>query len=350
MCERNDTSPRESEDATVDPLVLQFPSTPSSSLGEDPEDDNTTTTTSSSNSTSRLPLGNTDDTATVDRSLSDAILALREPLPTGIGLDPDEAVEQFIEETLLSQIKTFMSGTDLTETYIRNLTHGDFPIVSLDSIKKWSQTGQFYKKFPQMLLLERMREMLSITEIDIPKGGFPTRCEVDNEINERVSLWSGDITTLQVDAIVNSAHPNLTGGGGVDGYIHARAGDALLDECLTLSKSLPGEAKITKGYQLPASRIIHTVGPTDKNAFVLEACYVESLDLLVANNLRSIAFPCIATGHYDYPIVEATEIALKTVRAWLEEHKHQVDRIIFCTFKVRDEAVYEAIMPSYFPV
>lgn len=232
--------------------------------------------------------------------------------------------------------------------------HEESPVVvDLAQVKKWSTTGQFYKKFPQLKLLERMREVLEIKETDIPRGGFQTEYVVNDDINQRVSLWAGDITTLKVGAIVNSAHPGLTGGGGVDGYIHSRAGDELFSECQGLGGCFKGEAKITKGYRLPAQSVIHTVGPTDQDGDVLERCYWNSLDLAYQHGLRSIAFPCIATGNYGFSAVKATQIALNTTRRWLEqspEHRTSMDRVVFCTFTVKDEAIYETLMPCYFPV
>ncbi|KAG7092026.1 hypothetical protein E1B28_008408 [Marasmius oreades] len=177
-----------------------------------------------------------------------------------------------------------------------------------------------------------------------------------NWLLERVSLWKGDITKLEVDAIVNAAQHSLLGGSGVDGAIHKAAGRKLYDECLTLGGAETGEAKITKGYDLPSKHVIHTVGPkyndgkdVESKASQLALCYKNSLDLAMKNELRSVAFPSISTAIYRYPIVDATHIALKTVREILDEHEQQFDRVIFVVFSDKDKEVYETLIPEYFP-
>lgn len=145
----------------------------------------------------------------------------------------------------------------------------------------------------------------------------------------------GDITRLSVDAIVNAANSSLLGGGGVDGAIHRAAGPELLEECRTLHGCPTGQAKITKGYRLPAKHVIHTVGPIYsgkiQDAKDLSDCYKNSLDLAYENDLHSIAFPAISTGVYGYPLAEAVPIALDTIRIWLEEHPdYDMDVILSC--------------------
>ncbi|KAI0750133.1 A1pp-domain-containing protein [Daedaleopsis nitida] len=141
---------------------------------------------------------------------------------------------------------------------------------------------------------------------------------------DRVSLYQGDITRLDVDCIVNAANRSLLGGGGVDGAIHAAAGPSLLEECRELNGCDTGFAKITKGHNLPARHIIHTVGPIYSSAKVetkaeqLASCYKISLQLAVDNSLKHIAFPSISTGVYGYPIKDATHIALDVVRRFLD--------------------------------
>ncbi|GAB1302121.1 ADP-ribose glycohydrolase MACROD1 [Apodemus speciosus] len=180
----------------------------------------------------------------------------------------------------------------------------------------------------------------------------------DKQLNEKISLFRGDITKLEVDAIVNAAGANnsLLGGGGVDGCIHRAAGSLLTDECRTLQNCETGKAKITCGYRLPAKHVIHTVGPiavgqpTASQAAELRSCYLSSLDLLLEHRLRSVAFPCISTGVFGYPNEEAAEVVLATLREWLEQHKDKVDRLIICVFLEKDEGVYRARLPHYFPV
>jgi O-acetyl-ADP-ribose deacetylase (regulator of RNase III) len=146
----------------------------------------------------------------------------------------------------------------------------------------------------------------------------------------RLTIVQGDITAQRVDAIVNAANQTLLGGGGVDGAIHRAAGPELLAECRRLGGCRPGEAKITRGYRLPARHVIHTVGPVfgaegGREAEILASCYRESLRLAREHRLRSVAFPAISTGAYGYPLRQAAAIALPTVNSvvaageWFEE-------------------------------
>ncbi len=149
----------------------------------------------------------------------------------------------------------------------------------------------------------------------------------------KIDIVRGDITKLDVDAIVNAANTTLLGGGGVDGAIHRAAGPELLAECRTLGGCRPGEAKITRGYNLPARFIIHTVGPvwsggTRGEGEVLANCYRNSLQLAVDNGIKTIAFPAISCGAYRYPISEAAQIALKTTRESLT-NRENIDKVIF---------------------
>jgi O-acetyl-ADP-ribose deacetylase (regulator of RNase III) len=164
----------------------------------------------------------------------------------------------------------------------------------------------------------------------------------------RISLVEGDITLVDVDAIVNAAAPSLLGGGGVDGAIHRAAGPELLAECRTLGGARAGEAKITRGYRLPARHVIHAVGPVWRGGGhgeddVLASCYRESLRLAAAHRLRGVAFPAISTGAYGFPVERATPIAVAEVRRVLEAGS-PVERVIFCCFSAADGAVYRACL------
>jgi O-acetyl-ADP-ribose deacetylase (regulator of RNase III) len=157
-------------------------------------------------------------------------------------------------------------------------------------------------------------------------------------------IMVGDITLLEVDAIVNAANAQLAPGGGVCGAIHRAAGPGLAGECARLGPCPTGEARITGGYDLHAARVIHTVGPVyhggrSGEREQLASCYRESLRLAEAEGLRSIAFPCISTGVFGYPIEDATRIALEMIRRWLSEG-HQPERVVCCCFRESDAQVY----------
>lgn len=172
----------------------------------------------------------------------------------------------------------------------------------------------------------------------------------NNTLNEKVSIFVGDITALEVDAIVNAANNSLRGGGGVDGAIHRAAGSELLAECVTLGGCETGDAKMTGGYRLPAKYVIHTVGPVGEKPDLLASCYNTSLDLARKNGLKTIAFPCISTGVYGYPNENAAHVVLKTVREWLENNGSDVQRVIFCLFLPVDVDIYEKLLQQYFPL
>jgi len=160
-----------------------------------------------------------------------------------------------------------------------------------------------------------------------------------------IEVICADITTLEVDAIVNAANTSLLGGGGVDGAIHAAAGPLLLDYCRTLDGCRTGEAKLSPGFDLPARRIIHTVGPVWKGGDhyeqpLLRACYQNSFAVALRNDVRSIAFPAISTGVYGYPKRQATEIAVAVMR----EYEDRFERIIACCFSEEDAALYRTVL------
>lgn len=171
----------------------------------------------------------------------------------------------------------------------------------------------------------------------------------DREImsgKNNISFVLGDITKLECDCIVNAANKTLLGGGGVDGAIHRAAGRELLEECKKLQGCNTGEAKITKGYNLKAKYVIHTVGPVycgmERDRELLGSCYESSLNLARKNEIHSIAFPAISTGIYGYPLKEAVETAMQTVKKWLSNNLDYNIEIIMCCFDQKTYDEYES--------
>uniref|UniRef100_A0A8B9X5U3 Mono-ADP ribosylhydrolase 1 n=1 Tax=Bos mutus grunniens TaxID=30521 RepID=A0A8B9X5U3_BOSMU len=201
--------------------------------------------------------------------------------------------EANVSVTLLKGLRTSNGGTLLLRDFVR-----------LKKIPTWKETAK------------------GVTvKVEEPKY------KKDKQLNEKISLFRGDITKLEVDAIVNAVSGAF---GPVDGCIHRAAGPLLTDECRTLQNCETGKAKITCGYRLPAKYVIHTVGPiahgepSASQAAELRSCYLSSLDLLLEHRLRSAAFPCISTGVFGYPNEAAAEVVLTALREWLEQHKDKV--------------------------
>ncbi|KAF2792054.1 macro domain-like protein [Melanomma pulvis-pyrius CBS 109.77] len=209
-------------------------------------------------------------------------------------------------------------------------------------------------EIPTLTLLYKLHHIKPADDEDVDTSALPAP---NATYNDKISVIRQDITTLAVDAIVNAANNSLLGGGGVDGAIHRAAGPDLYDECEALGGCETGGARITDGYELPAKKIIHAVGPIywstkqeGKHAELLSGCYRTSLELAVANGLKSIAFSALSTGVYGYPSGEASHVALDTVRTFFEEGKgDEMERIIFCNFMQKDENAYFRNIPKYFP-
>jgi len=163
-----------------------------------------------------------------------------------------------------------------------------------------------------------------------------------------IKIIQGDITALKVDAIVNAANTRLLGGGGVDGAIHRAAGPQLLEACKALGGCHTGDAKITRGYQLPAEYVIHTVGPVytggkRNEAQLLASCYEKSLELAASRQLRSIAFPAISTGVYGYPKEAAARIAWETISEFLAQKGSSIEEVILCCFSEADAKIFKTL-------
>ena len=166
-----------------------------------------------------------------------------------------------------------------------------------------------------------------------------------------IEVLQGDITKLKVNAIVNAANRSLLGGGGVDGAIHRAAGRSLLEECKTLNGCETGQSKITKGYNLPAKYVIHTVGPVwsggnKQERELLKSCYYTALELARENNIKTIAFPSVSCGVYRFPIEEACKIAISTVKEYLNNYDG-FEKVIFINPSEDIVEIYEKILTSY---
>ncbi|HKJ30821.1 MAG TPA: O-acetyl-ADP-ribose deacetylase [Balneolales bacterium] len=164
---------------------------------------------------------------------------------------------------------------------------------------------------------------------------------------DRITIIKGDITRQNTQAIVNAANSSLLGGGGVDGAIHRAAGPQLLEECRTLNGCQTGEAKITKGYKLPAQYVIHTVGPVwhggnHNEDQLLANCYKKSLQIALDNQIETIAFPAISTGVYHFPLERATRIAMNETKSFLENHSLP-EEIMFVCFSETDYQTYQRV-------
>lgn len=190
-------------------------------------------------------------------------------------------------------------------------------------------------------------ETEELTELVNISAEYKRKQYIPGNVNE-IYFVIGNIAELNIECIVNAANKTLLGGGGVDGAIHKAAGKDLLEECKTLNGCNTGEAKITKGYNLPANYVIHTVGPVysgkEDDAEKLASCYRESLELARANGIHSIAFPSISTGAYKYPVKDASAVALNAISSWVKENIDYDMMVVICSY---DERTYLSYRDNY---
>ena len=222
----------------------------------------------------------------------------------------------------------------------------------LESVEEAIRSGDDVNALDKIDVLQR--NMLAYNACMALWANKPGYIAFDNEgeIMAKSILGTalGDITAKHyADAIVNAANESLLGGGGVDGAIHRAAGPELLAECRTLNGCMTGQAKITKAYKLPCDYVIHTVGPVwhggnHGEAELLAGCYRHSLELAMEHGIRSVAFPSISTGVYSYPVQQAAEIAVGTVREVIKEHPKVFDEILWVLFDERTKLVYDGAL------
>ncbi|KAL7110143.1 hypothetical protein ACP275_05G006300 [Erythranthe tilingii] len=236
-------------------------------------------------------------------------------------------------------------------------TDSGYSAVTLDQVPRWSDSEFRYSYenddsafqnpfFPDPLT--------PASDGENSGNGMVSRFPIDHEINSKIYLWRGDPWNLEVDAVVNSTNENLDEAHSSPG-LHAAAGPGLAEECSTLGGCRTGMAKVTKGYDLPARRVVHTVGPkyavkyhtAAENA--LSHCYRSCLELLIENGLQSIAMGCIYTEAKNYPREPAAHVAIRTVRRFLEKQKDKIHAVVFCTTTTTDTEIYKRLLPLYFP-
>lgn len=215
-----------------------------------------------------------------------------------------------------------------------------------------SPTTMAASKIKNLSDIPTLTQLYASGDLEAANGIGPSATSL---YNDKISLIRTDITTLAVDAIVNAANESLLGGGGVDGAIHRAAGPHLYRECKTLDGCDTGDAKITDAYELPCKKVVHAVGPvysstkrTGMHIQLLASCYTRSLNLMIESGCTSIAFSALSTGVYGYPSQEAAQVAIQTVKWWLEQDEERaakVERVVFCCFMAKDEEAYEDFLP-----
>ncbi|KAK9935067.1 hypothetical protein M0R45_022182 [Rubus argutus] len=235
---------------------------------------------------------------------------------------------------------------------------GDY-VVSLDQVPRWSNAEhrsslEYDNEDPSFSNSYFPDPLTSQSGAESGLNAIVSRFPVDHEINSKIYLWRGNPWNLEVDAVVNSTNENMDEAHCSPG-LHAAAGPGLAEECAALGGCRTGMAKVTKAYDLPARRVIHTVGPkyavkyhtAAENA--LSHCYRSCLELLIENGLQSIAMGCIYTEAKNYPREPAAHVAIRTVRRFLEKQKDKIAAVVFCTTTSTDTEIYKRLLPLYFP-
>lgn len=232
-------------------------------------------------------------------------------------------------------------------------------VVTLDQVPRWIDAEHrlsldYESEDPSFSNSYFADPLASSSGAESSSNGMVSRFPVDHEINSKIYLWRGNPWNLEVDAVVNSTNENLDEAHSSPG-LHAAAGPGLAEECATLGGCRTGMAKVTNAYDLPARRVIHTVGPkyavkyhtAAENA--LSHCYRSCLELLIENGLKSIAMGCIYTEAKNYPREPAAHVAIRTVRRFLEKQKDKISAVVFCTATASDTEIYKRLLPLYFP-
>ncbi|XP_073301302.1 uncharacterized protein [Primulina huaijiensis] len=230
-------------------------------------------------------------------------------------------------------------------------------VVTLDQVPRWSDSEYRYSyenEDPAFSNSCFADPLTSATEGENGGNGMVSRFPVDQEINSKIYLWRGNPWNLDVEAVINSSNENLDEAHSSPG-LHDAAGPGLAEECASLGGCRTGMAKVTNAYDLPARRVIHTVGPkyavkyhtAAENA--LSHCYRSCLELLIENGLQSIAMGCIYTETKSYPREPAAHVAIRTVRRFIEKQKDKIHAVVFCTTTASDTEIYKRLLPLYFP-
>lgn len=270
-----------------------------------------------------------------------------------IEIDSDEIVHLTIEDVVKSKKDLKYR---LRKVTLKNGQDAFTIFTNEDEVQKGSETSTL--TLPINEVFERVLNISEVSGVLInpwsksffaPKDMISKMIEMANKVRvkNQIYLALGDISALNCECIVNAANSTLLGGGGVDGAIHRAAGIKLLEECKTLGGCECGDAKLTKGYNLKAKYVIHTVGPMYSNkpedSELLRSCYLKSLDLARNNHIHTIAFPAISTGAYGYPMREATQIALDSVVEWFNANKKYGMNVIFCCYDESALDVYKEL-------